>query len=245
MKTKHFKTIDNTTNELQLFCFPYAGGNGSIYYPWREKIDKNIELISVQLAGRATLYAEEPITNLDVLVEKLYREIEPYLDRPFAFFGHSMGGLIAYALMAHIERVSDKRAEFIIISATKLPSYYATMEDYLLSDKDLTERLKKNGATPKEVLDSKELMDIILPIYRADCKLLATNNIAKEKIKTKAFIFNSEEDVEKEVMMEWQEYFTQKIEYLNFDGGHFFIHKQEREVIEKINDISQKRLAVY
>ena len=245
MQTKHLKTIKNTTNGLQLFCFPYAGGNGSIYFPWREDIDKNIELISIQLAGRANLYTEELITNLDRLIDILYKEIEPYLDRPFAFFGHSMGGVIAYALTAHIEKVSQKKAEFIIISATKPPSYYCDMEDYLLLDKDLKEKLKKNGATPNEILDSKELMDIILPIYRADCKLLATNKIAKKKIETKAFLFNSEEDVEKKIMMEWQEYFIEEIKYIKFDGGHFFIHKKEKELIEKINYISQKRLTIY
>ncbi len=245
MQTKYLKTINNTINGLQLFCLPYAGGNSSIYYPWKKTINNKIELISVQLTGRANLYREELIINLDILIDKLYREIEPYLNRPFAFFGHSMGGVIAYALMAHIERVSGKRAEFIIISATKPPNHYTSMEDYLLSDRDLKKKLKNNGATPKEVLDSKELMDIILPIYRADCKLLATNRVAKEKIETKAFIFNSEEDIEKKVMMEWQEYFIKEIEYIKFDGGHFFIHKKEREVIEKINDISQKRLRVY
>ena len=237
MKNRYIKTVKNNPNGIQLFCFHYAGGNASIYNRWKTKIDNTISLFAVQLAGRADLYSEDLIVDLDILLDRLYKEIKPYLDKPFVFFGHSMGGFIAYALTAYIEKVSQKRPEFIIISATQPPEYYYGKKDYLLSDRELKEKLKKSGATPDEILNSKELMDIILPIYRADYKLLETNKIAKEKIETKAFIFNSEEDIKKEIIMEWQEYFAQKIEYIKFNGGHFFIHKEEEDVITEINYI--------
>ena len=238
MKNKYFKVIKDNIDGVQLFCFPYAGGNASIYYPWKTKIHNNIGLFAVQLPGRANLYTEDLIVDLNILLDILYKEIKPYLDKPFAFFGHSMGGYIAYALTAYIEKVSKQKPNFIIISATRPPNFYYDMKDYLLSNEELKEKLKDNDATPNELLNSKELMDIILPIYRADCKLLATNKIIKQEIKTKAFLFNSEEDIEKKNMMEWQEYFAQEIEYIKFDEGHFFIHKKEEDVIKKINYIS-------
>jgi len=239
---KNIQKITNNTRPLQLFCFHYAGGNSSIYFSWKNKIHKDVELLAIQLPGRANLLQEELLTDLDLLVRLLYKEIEPYLNRPFAFFGHSMGGFIAYALIAYIEKVSQKKASFIIISATPPPNFYYGVEDYLLPNEELKKKLKNNNATPNEILNSKELMDIILPIYRADCKLLATHKIIEQQIKTKAFLFNSEEDIKKKIIMQWQKYFLYKVEYIKFEGGHFFIHKKEEDVIKKINYIGNSKI---
>ena len=240
MNSKYIKIIKNNQG-IQLFCLPYAGGNASIYYGWRKKISTNIKLMAIQLPGRAELFLQQPISIMDSLIETLYIEIKPYLDKPFAFFGHSMGGIIVYALTQYIEKVSNKKPQFIIISAAKPPHFYFNRKDHLLSKEKLKEKLKINNFTPKIVLNSKELMDIILPIYQSDCKLLELSKINEfPPVKTDVFIFSSEEDISKKILLEWSVYFDKKIIYKNFKGGHFFIHEQESEVIKEISSITNE-----
>jgi medium-chain acyl-[acyl-carrier-protein] hydrolase len=84
----------NPRAALRLFCFPYAGGGARIYSAWPQNLPPSFEVCAVQLPGRETRMREQPFRALTPAVEAVAAAIEPYLDRPFAFFGHSMGAMI-------------------------------------------------------------------------------------------------------------------------------------------------------
>src|ERR671919_747384 len=86
----------NPAADLRLFCFPYAGGAASIFRTWPSGLPGSIDVAAVQLPGRETRLAEPPVRRLDALVAAMAPALEPFLDRPFALFGHSMGALIAF-----------------------------------------------------------------------------------------------------------------------------------------------------
>ena len=227
--------------KVRLYCFPYAGGNTSVYLPFKEKIGDEIELVAVQLPGRAERMFEEPFTDMDTLVETLYRQMAPTLHEPFAFLGYSMGGAIAYALTKKIESVSKFKPEFIIISATKPIELLNQGRKHALSDEALIDVLREHKASPKEVLDSKELMEILLPMIRADYTLIETytsNEVPLLQIPL--ILFNSEEDMPKETILQWQNYFKDKANYIAFEGGHFFIHTQVDKMVEAIRKLLKK-----
>src|SRR5437763_16508873 len=84
---------------VRLFCFPFAGGGASTYYAWARPLSaQGIEMIAVQPPGRGNRLAERPYTDLASLVDAIGRAIQPMLDRRAAFFGHSLGALVAFAL---------------------------------------------------------------------------------------------------------------------------------------------------
>src|ERR1019366_1332077 len=85
----------NGAAELRLFCLPYAGGSSPIFHNWPQGLPSNVEVWSVVLPGRAQRFHESPYMNLPALVRDLTSVIEEHLDRPFAVFGHSMGGMIS------------------------------------------------------------------------------------------------------------------------------------------------------
>jgi len=236
---KYFKILNKVTNKkLRLFCFPYAGGSASIYLPFKDKIGDEIELIAVQLTGRAERMFEDPIKDMDELVNILYAQISHSLNEPFAFFGHSMGGSIAYALAKKIEQHSSNKPEFIVISATRPPYIHNQNNNHSLDDKALINVLKENKASPKEVLDSKELMEMILPSIRADYQLIETYKTPRTPtLLTPTIIFNDEDDIGKEIILSWQEYIKNEIKYVKFSGGHFFIHSQVDAIIKEIKNI--------
>ena len=173
--SKYFKILNKPKNKkLRLFCFPYAGGNAAIYNEWIDKIGEDIELVAIQLTGRSERMFEDTVDNMDELVDILYKIISTTLHEPFALFGHSMGGLIAYALEKKIEQFSNKKAEYVVISATKPLPNANKIKKHMMNDEDLTNVLRKHKASPEEVLNSKEMMEMILPMIRADYKLLET-----------------------------------------------------------------------
>lgn len=85
-------------DELRLFCFHHAGGGASSFAGWREALEPAIAVFPVQLPGRERRASESRITDLTRLINELDKQVGPWLDRPYAFYGHSLGALIGYAL---------------------------------------------------------------------------------------------------------------------------------------------------
>ena len=88
----------NPGARLRLFCYPYAGGRAAVYRRWPESLPASIEVCAIEPPGHGTRLSETPFTRLSPLVEALAAALDPYLDRPFAFFGHSLGSLVSFEL---------------------------------------------------------------------------------------------------------------------------------------------------
>src|SRR5215216_4921193 len=82
------KTRLKADSKISLFCFPYAGGTASTYGNWDSVLPPAIEACPVELPGRAGRRSESPATSIIALVESMTPALLPYLDKPFAFFGH-------------------------------------------------------------------------------------------------------------------------------------------------------------
>src|SRR5215813_12008920 len=94
----------NKEARLRLFCFPYAGGGDQIYRDWVDQLPRVAETFLVQLPGRGRRLMEKPFTNLIDLSTSLAEAIAPYLDKPFVFFGHSMGSMISFELARQLRQ---------------------------------------------------------------------------------------------------------------------------------------------
>ena len=117
------------SKKFRLFCFPYAGGSSYFYTKWRDLLPDNIDLCPVQLPGRANRIGEECFSDIEPLVSQLAELIYPLLDMPFAFFGHSMGGLISFELTKLLE--DDKvRTNHLFLSSIKAPQISARRPDF-------------------------------------------------------------------------------------------------------------------
>jgi len=87
-----------------LFCFPYAGAGASAFASWADLMPPEVELCAVQLPGRESRLREKPFVRLPPLVRAVRESLRPYLHKPFAFFGHSMGALISFELARELRR---------------------------------------------------------------------------------------------------------------------------------------------
>src|SRR5262245_13056700 len=89
---------------LRLFCFPYAGGSASVYREWHSAFPPEIELLPIQMPGRENRWSEQAISRMSTLVERLATDLHPLMNLPFAFFGHSMGAIVAFELARQVRR---------------------------------------------------------------------------------------------------------------------------------------------
>jgi medium-chain acyl-[acyl-carrier-protein] hydrolase len=97
---------------LRLFCFPYAGGGSVLFHHWGAKLPADIEICAIKLPGRENRLSEPPFVRVAPLVQALVEGLMPYLDRPFAFFGHSLGGLVSFELAHELLRPYCLRKKF-------------------------------------------------------------------------------------------------------------------------------------
>lgn len=227
----------NPAAQIRLFCFPYAGGGEAAYRTWKQYIRDTIEVVPVQLPGRGSRLAERAFTRLRPLVIVLSDCLASEIDRPFAFFGHSMGGLIAFELARQLRRERRPQPVHLFVSAKCCPPRAEILPAPELSDAQLIDALRQYEGTPAEVLADVELMKLLLPAIRADMEVCNTYVCDPEPpLNCPITVFGGLEDhVSGRSCLEgWRSHTTGPFTVRMFPGGHFFIQKWERSVLDVI-----------
>ena len=143
-----------TQPALRLFCFSYAGGGATVFRPWMRQMSSDIEVGAIQLPGREIRLRERPFVRLDSLVEALVPILQPWLDQPFAFFGHSMGALIGFELARLLRRKNLPLPRMLIASAYCAPNQLHRLSKrpmHTLNDGDFVRELRSLNGTPEAV----------------------------------------------------------------------------------------------
>lgn len=140
---------------------------------WKDYIDKEIEVVPIELSGRGARIDQKLYDTLEEAVEDVYNIIKNEIDDfNYAIYGHSMGSWIALELCYKIEKERRKPPVHLFVSGKEAPFTKEKKEDiHLLNDKELEKRLIELGGTPKYIFDNEELKKIFLPIIRADYKI--------------------------------------------------------------------------
>ena len=222
---------------MRLFCFPYAGGSEAAFRTWQQKLPETIEVLPIQLPGRGTRIKEPALTRLAPLVQALSQSLRPELDLPFGFFGHSMGGLIAFELARQLRREGCALPVHLFISAKCCPKRVDDLYSGEISDQELIQILQRYEGTPREVLENPELMQILLPVVRADMELCNTYVCDPEPplwCPITAFGGLQDHKSGRECLEGWQTYTTGRFTLRMFPGGHFFLQSCEKSMLEAI-----------
>ncbi|MNU37283.1 Linear gramicidin dehydrogenase LgrE [compost metagenome] len=157
---------------LRLFAFPFAGGSAAAYASWYRWMPRNVELIGVQLPGRAMRMGEAPIDDMNTLVSALLPHLRPLLDKPYQLFGHSNGALMTFAVLNSLLNLGAPAPQAVILSAKASPTLPRRHEPLsTLAEPEFLEKLKELDGTPQELLNNLELMRLLSPMIRADFKL--------------------------------------------------------------------------
>ena len=228
----------NPQARLRLFCFPYAGGNVHAFRKWPQQLPPGVEVLAAQLPGRGARMREQPYTSVTALVEELGVAVRPLLDRPFAFFGHSMGAIIAFELARLLRGEGGAAPAHLFVSGRRAPQIPdADPPTYNLPDAEFIEEVRRLNGTPPEVLEHPELMGLMLPLLRADFQVVDTYRYADGPplgCPISAFGGLQDFDVTREQLEAWREQTTSGFVRRMFDGDHFFLHRAEPVLLATI-----------
>jgi medium-chain acyl-[acyl-carrier-protein] hydrolase len=223
---------------IRLFCFPYAGGSAANFRSWQDAFRSDIQVLPVQPPGRGERLPEPAFKHLPEMIQALGPALLPYFDKPFAFFGHSMGALISMELTRWLRRTGNPMPVQLFISARRAPQLSSTeLPSYDLTESAFIERLRELNGTPPEVLDHPELMQLMIPLLRADFSVCETYQYqAEPPLNCPITVFGGLGDVEvpRESLEPWREHTTASFSLHMFPGNHFFIHSAQRDVLRLI-----------
>lgn len=224
--------------DFKLFCFPYAGGTASIFRNWANHLPPAIQVIPVELPGRSGRLSEPPYLSLPPLVEALTEAILPLLDAPFAFFGHSMGAVVGFELARSLRDAYGREPQALIASGRRAPHVPDTDPvTYDLPHDEFMEELKRIDGTPSEVLEHAELMELMLPLLRADFQLIQTYEYREgDPLRCPIFAYCGLQDVEenRELMAKWKEQTVSQFKLHLLPGDHFFLRTAQSLLLAQL-----------
>lgn len=223
---------------LRLLCLPYAGGAAAVYRRWHDIAPSHIEVCPVELPGRGRRMAEAPFVRLAPLVRTLATSIDPLLDRPFAIFGHSMGGLVAFELARALRALGKPQPAHLFISAATAPGEPTALPPLRgAPDAEVKRELRALDGTPRELLDNDDLMSVMLPVVRADFSVLETYEYRDEPpLPVPLTVFGGAADpvVSPPALNRWRGQSARGCRLQLFPGGHFFLHAAATGVVGAI-----------
>lgn len=218
----------NTRARYRLFCFPYSGGSASIFVPWARALPASIEVWPIQLPGRGARLSEPPFTQMNALVQALFQAILPYLDKPFIFFGHSMGALLSFELARYLRRHAGLLPVHLIASGHRAPQVPDPDPPiHNLPEPAFLDELRRLNGTPEEILHHDELRQLLLPTLRADftvCETYAYTNDEPLECPISAFGGLQDKDVARYHLEAWQLQTRSTFTVRMFPGDHFFLN---------------------
>jgi medium-chain acyl-[acyl-carrier-protein] hydrolase len=231
-------TRANGAERWRLFCLPFAGGGSQIYRHWPDELPAEIGVYAIQLPGRGARLRESPISTMAGMIAALQPAIAPYLDRPFAFFGHSMGAAIAYEAARHIRGADGRTAGHLFVSgcrAAGLPLRRPPAHG--LSDEQFIAQLRELNGTPEEILRTPDLMALLMPMLRADFELSETYTpLPGPALACPLTVFGGRADAEvrEEELLGWRVVAQGDFELRLFPGDHYFLQQARVELTAAI-----------
>jgi len=231
---------------LRLLCLPYSGASAMFYHRWRKRLPEWLHVQPLELPGRG-LRMDEPLQrNLDALIKQLADEIARDLTAPYALFGHSLGGLLAFELVHALKARGLPEPLCVLVSATAGPAR-RDVSEYRepKSDAELIGKLRSLQGTPEDALANQELLDLMLPILRADFLVAGSYQYAERApLQAPIHVFGGKDDsISVDELLDWQCETASGFSLDMFSGGHFFLQTQEAPLLRCIRRYAEQHLS--
>lgn len=232
--------VENTEHvRMRLFCFHYAGATASIFRSWQGAIPEAVELVAVQLPGREYRLDEPLLTDMGQIVTALAEILPPLLDKPFVFFGHSMGALLGFDVIRILRARGLRQPEMLIASGRNAPQFrWRDAGIQVLPDDQFVAAVRDYNGTPAALLAEESLRELWLPRLRADLTVSGTYEYVEQRpLKCPIVVmFGAEDGLVSDVGLQgWLTQTTGGVRFFRYPGNHFFLHSAERLVLAKVH----------
>ena len=223
--------------KFNLICFPYAGAGASTYQKWDNLLGAEIEVQGVNYPGREERLDEPRTRDLDFLVNDIYENISHFLDnRPFIFYGHSLGALVAFELTRLLRKRGNAIPRCLVIGARyapQIPPLGAPIHP--LEEDKFIEKVREYGSA-LEGLDDMELRRALTPVLKDDFAVWENYQYQEdEPLEIPIITFGGMIDhkVPAPTLEAWSSQTNSNFESIRLPGGHFFL-EESRDIMLKV-----------
>lgn len=228
---------NHSTGGTRLYCFAPAGASATMYSPWQAALQDNARIIPVEMPGHGARLLEAPHTSWAEMIGEAARAITED-DTPYALFGHSLGALLAFELAHHLRSGHAATPLKLFVSGCEAPGARdATDLAQPLTDSWLLGEIRHYQGTADTALDSPELMELLLPAFRADFSLSRQyHHPPSAPLSVPICIFAGREDpfTRLNSLQSWNRETEAPCDLHWFAGGHFFVNSDQRAVVQRI-----------
>ncbi|MEU8709984.1 alpha/beta fold hydrolase [Streptomyces sp. NPDC048565] len=226
---------------VHLVCFPFAGGSAGYFRPLANSLEPDISALGVQYPGRQDRRHEPLIEDIGQLADEICEALIPWETQPLAFFGHSMGSLVAFEVARRFQR-DDRRAPLALFaSGRRAPSCHRDEDFHAADDDSIIANLRSLGGTDPALLDDDEMRRVILPAIRGDYRAVETYRAPTTGTTLNAPVMAMTGDRDPSVSIDeasaWRGHAAGSFEMKVLTGGHFFMHDHVAEIADCVSRV--------
>jgi surfactin synthase thioesterase subunit len=249
---KFVRQVGATNPRALLFCFPFAGGSAAVFGGWGQLLKPEVEVWAALPRGRGMRFRERPFGTVEAMVEEYFTALLPNLELPFSFYGHSLGGLVAFELARRLQEAGLAMPERVFVGASAPPHLGLIHEEiHQLPDDEFVSAIQERYAgIPVEVLNEPDLIEMFLPALKADFaayeryRFVETNPVA---CPVTAFAGAGDRGIAPQLIEEWRRHTAAEFSLKTVPGDHFFLSTSGDAVLttirESLNVVDAEALA--
>ena len=236
--------------EMRLFCLPYGGGGASLYRPWAFALSEEIDVCPIQLPGREERLRETSFQEIEPLLGVLEEVIQPFLDKPFALFGCSMGALLGFELARRVRNKYGVTPTHLYAASYPAPHIESTLlkniREGFAEGKDTEQLMKLYYARAERVIENQELLELFLPMIQADFRVVESyiyDEAPPLACPITVFGGTKDQEITREEFVSWYRHTDNAFTLHMFEQGHLFLRSEQARIVQTLeHDLLQKRV---
>lgn len=237
-----FPEVRSPDAATRLFCLAHAAGSAMAFRPWMAAAPPELEVIAVELPGHGDRVLERPMSDIGGVAAAIRSAMGPYLDRPYALYGHSMGAAVASTVAHLLAADAGVPSPLALVVGGCVPAARYAVSSWRLSpecsDAELIDWMRRVGGTPPDALATPRLLRLVLRLMRADLAVLdswwRTYPATALPHPIRAIAGRRDALAPAATMIAWQAETAAEFSMTVVDGDHFFYGPAARTVLDLI-----------
>lgn len=237
-------THGSTNSPLRMLLFHYAGGSAASMLPVARGAVPGAGSVMLQLNQRGHGSFTEAVEQLTPL-------FMDWVDRPTLVLGHSMGALLAHALVTRLPADRARHVRDVILSASRSPTTTARLATHPpgpfkhRSEQELIAQLRSYRGCPPELFDDGDLLDAAINMLGRDLHLIDTyqdpGRPSGHGETYHVWLGRDDEGLTPHESVLWSASVPTPPRVRVFEGGHFFLLR-DRAAVLAVRELVDKRL---